>query len=559
LTFFLFVSFIRSFSFLIARRNPCCFLLTSGRYFHIFEKKIQMKKLITTLFFCGTFLTGFSQPNFGYYYTHTPGASVTVRPIVAKCPDGSIIGTSTSAGGIINTFSLFKININGDMLWHEDITFGYGVETPTKVTLLSDGNLGILTRQLSMNNHCMLIKTDLSGTVLWAKKFLVPSVTNATDMNAYGNGGMMVTFSHSVVFVDASGSVVNAFDCGTVSIWDAEPNSSGRYTTWGILNLSLPDFFIMDLDASGVITNFNSIGMAGDSTISASVVPHFNVSILPSGGSYCMFILKASTGSYRFGVFHFDDQNQPVWAQKVTWTDNIYPRTINVCKDNGCLVTGELTSSSESPPLVFKFDSTGTFSWVKKLGFWGAPAWSGYDLLTVVPDSSTGWYCTLAKNNIHLFHTDSAFNGFCVYNPFQPVVTTLPAIPAPQALTTTPVTVTDSVLQVIVQPRGHYRYDACSGILIDSATVVNEHFAGKTGMEVFPVPAWDELTVSGVAFSPGDVLLLSDITGKVVMRKTVSEPSITIRVQTSDLANGMYLLTVQTHVGTVSRKVVVTH
>ncbi|HKR03387.1 MAG TPA: T9SS type A sorting domain-containing protein [Bacteroidia bacterium] len=518
-----------------------------------------MKKIIATLLFCGIFLPGFSQPNFGYYYTTTPGASGTVRPIITRCPDGSIIGTSTSAGGIINTFSLFKIDMNGAMLWQEDITFGYAVETPTKVSLLSDGNIAILTKQLTSGSHFIIIKADLSGNVLWAKKFIPPPGTNALDMDPYSNGGMMVTFHNLIVFIDGAGNVDNAYDYGNFLIWEAEANPSGTYTVWGGLNVSSPDFFIFTTDPSGMVSNYYSLFIGPDTCFTGSNIPHFNVSKIPSGGSYCMFQLKAATGAYRFGVFRFDGQNQPVWAQKVTTTSNVYPRTINVCKDSGCLVTGQLTASNESPPLVFKFDSAGNSSWVKKLGWWGAPAWSGYDLLTVVPDTGTGWYCTLSKDKNHLFHTDSAFNGFCVYNPVQPVITTLPVTPAPQTVTTTPVTVNDSVLQVIVQPRGHYRYDACSGVLIDSATAVKEFYASEIDLIIFPVPAQNELTVSGVELSTGDVLQLSDITGKAVVTKTISQPATNLKLQTSNLANGMYLLTAQTRQGTVVRKVVIAH
>lgn len=517
-----------------------------------------MKKIIATLLFCGIFLSGFSQPNFGYYYTTTAGATVTVRPIITKCPDGSIIGTSTSAGSVINTFSLFKIDMNGAMLWQKDITFGFSVDIPTKVCLLSDSTIAILTKPNVAGSHFMIIKADVSGNVLWAKKYIPPLGTSALDMASYSNGGMIVTFRNLIVFIDSAGTVDNAFDYGNSLIWDAEPNPLGT-TVWGGMNVSSPDFFIFNTDSSGMVSNYYSLSMGPDSCINASVIPHYNVSKIPSGGSYCMFQLKAATGAYRFGVFRFDAQNQPVWAQKVTMTTNMYPRTINVCKDNGCLVTAQSLTPSGSPPLVFKFDSTGTSSWVKQLGGSGSPAWNGYDLLTVVPDSGTGWYCTLSKDNNHLFHTDSAFNGFCAYAPVQPVITTLPVTPTPQTVSVTPITVIDSVLAVTVQPYGFYRYNACSGVLIDSSTIVNEFYAAQIDVDIFPNPAQNELMVSGIEFSAGDVLLLLDITGKAVVTKTISQPVSSLTLQTSSLANGMYFLTVQTHQRKVGRKVVIAH
>lgn len=102
--------------------------------------------------------------------------------------------------------------------------------------------------------------------------------------------------------------------------------------------------------------------------------------------------------------------------------------------------------------------------------------------------------------------------------------------------------------------------NGCDSIVTTNLTVltgIKENSFQENQPYIYPNPAQNQFTVHGLQFTIGDVLLLSDLLGKPVIKETISSPTTNFKLQTSNLSAGMYLLTVKTKAGIIERKVVV--
>ncbi|MGE0637921.1 MAG: T9SS type A sorting domain-containing protein [Bacteroidia bacterium] len=93
----------------------------------------------------------------------------------------------------------------------------------------------------------------------------------------------------------------------------------------------------------------------------------------------------------------------------------------------------------------------------------------------------------------------------------------------------------------------------CGGLPIGIATVT------KTETTLFPNPANDFVTIS-TGLNSGDVsVLVYDFTGKLIENKQLKNAGATVQYTTSELANGVYILSIKTADKTVTKKLTVLH
>lgn len=475
--------------------------------------------------------------------------------MITMCHDGSIIGTSSGIGA----YSLFKTDMNGNILWHKGISTGGQVSnySPHRICMLSDSSLALLLYADSFDNDFVVIKCDLSGNVIWSNVYSAPAVNSSNiDMVPYSHGGVMVTSYTYTVFIKASGSVGNSFThSGNRSIIQAAPKSSVSFTIWGAQPIPAQNFFLFDIDSAGNISNYFSYTLPNDIPYGAFIHPNYFISKSPSGGTYCLSTLEGFS-STKFVVFYFDALNQPIWIKRISLLPSLEPRTISASKDNGCIISASYYNGSNIFPIVIRFDSTGTLNWIKTPADDSDPNWYNYNVLTILPDSNSGWYYTLSKPNTYLAHTDSVFNGFCHYENLQPAITTLTATANPESSSSFPFATVDSSFNVITMAFSLYRYDACTGILIDSSTTVTETTGLNNLILIYPNPAQDKVTIKLPEKMRMGIITIYDLMGEKLIEDFFKE-SDEKEINLNNISSGIYCIEVNTEKANYTRKLVI--
>jgi|GEM_PF-4608366 len=88
---------------------------------------------------------------------------------------------------------------------------------------------------------------------------------------------------------------------------------------------------------------------------------------------------------------------------------------------------------------------------------------------------------------------------------------------------------------------------------------IEETIFSINSISISPNPAFSEIQISDFNFQKGDEIIFSDITGKICFTKRIQSLTSELRLQTSDLNNGIYFLEVKTQEGVLNKKVVVQH
>ncbi len=78
-------------------------------------------------------------------------------------------------------------------------------------------------------------------------------------------------------------------------------------------------------------------------------------------------------------------------------------------------------------------------------------------------------------------------------------------------------------------------------------------------LSVYPNPANNEFTLSGITFEKGDEIIVTTAIGKKIKTWLVAEKTSNIKLQTSNLANGIYFLQINTNNISVCKKIIVQH
>ena len=467
-----------------------------------------MKALaFTIILFFLTSAKGFSQPGFYYYYSPTIGGATYGVPRVSIISDGGIIG--------FNGLLLYKIDFNGNMLWQKEIQIGSISSTLAEnMCLLSDSTLAIVLDADSFNDDFVVIKCDLSGNLIWAKVYSCPNIMVPGSLNLvpYGNGGVMVSCSYWLTLINVTGSVDNAFAFSfpfpsDLFALQATSKVPGSYTFWGILwPSSVGSFFIFDIDTLGIISNYFTYSIAGE-TLNSGTPPYYNlISRTPSGGTYCTYGLQN-----KFAVFHFDSQNQPIWVKGVSLFNGQSPRLIYACEDNGCVI-----AASGTKPLVLKLDSAGMLKAYK------TPGVTSYyvDILSMVPDTGSGWYSTISGNNLYLARMDSLFYGLCNQESNYPTINSLAFTSNPQSASSIALAFTNWDLNPTTVSHNFYRYDACSGVLIDSSTSISEAALINSNILIYPNPAVEKITIKFPENVMNGTIYIFNLLGEILLENT---------------------------------------
>jgi hypothetical protein len=485
--------------------------------------------------------SSFSQNPPDYYYTNSVGGNTLGNnfSLIRKCPDGSIIGTATGP----STISFYRIDANGNMLWNKGLwpTGVGGSIQPYDIIVLEDSTLAIMMSEILVSGGGFgIIKTDLSGNLIWAKQYAnFPS--GSWEISSFGSHGFMLAKGKRIVQINGDGTIANSWEFtnpGILEIVNVMDMGAGITKVYGI-NTLVDSIYLFDIDTLGAISNYYQYTTIGDVIDPFFINPHQSLSKTNDGKIFC--VAQASAfAPYKSAVFHFDEQNQFLWGKKLTNLFNI--RYVMTTPEEGCIVTGIIYYSNYvATPSVIKIDSTGNVDWIKYLGDTSVFINNYIQIQSLTPDAGSGWYATTMLPNLMVIHTDSAFNGICVYQNLSINVSnyTLSGTMGTCQVATVPMTIYNIGATLSNLP--WYRYDACTGILVDSTTGIPESQNSLYELQLFPNPVSDRITVAIPENSVSGIISVYGVTGQKVMEEAFFRKQQT-ELKLEHLNDGVYYI-----------------
>lgn len=485
-------------------------------------------KCLFILIFSLAQIQSFSQTNFGYYFTDVPNANSLAFPVLTRLPDGSIIGTSSI--NAITDFTLFRMDSSGNILWKKKLSVNSSqILAPSGLMLLNDSTFVMLTELYQISGFC-IIKCDFSGNIIWANHYTGIPYFSA-QLSPLENGGLVVTERNYIIFINPDGTINFSYDFpSNFTGWESINKNYGVVTIMGTYS---NDIYLFDMDTTGLISNSYQYTLVGPILVTNNYVPSNNMAKSHTGGSFVFY----SRGS---SLIKFDAQNQLIWSKRISVAS---PSNIVATTDGGCITSSFVDSTSAfSQPLFCKFDSTGNLEWTK------APV----DLINpvnisttaIISDGNNGWYSAMQRNKLLINHIDSVLDGFCSYQNVTPIINTLQIISNTNSVSFSAANIIANPLPITAIPANWYRYDSCSGVLIDSTTGNAENILSDIKIQIYPNPVYSILSIS----LPHDLVTctfsLFNSVGQLIESRNVFNKS-EFEVELENYHQGLYLVRIQ--------------
>jgi hypothetical protein len=437
------------------------------------------------------------------------GTSNDIGHYVIETAGGYLIAGETESFGASREALVIRTDMNGDTLWTKTYG-GSGSDIANKIEELPSGNF-LVTGSFQINgvNQMGLLRIDGSGTLL-SQGYISPyQFASPINKAAYlGNGKVGFTGANpELVIADTNGTYISTYPAF----------SSGRSVD-----------AILSYDQKYVSLIYDDVGGPQGSNIT---------------------------------VIKFDPQNNsPVFSNKFSTNFDDTPVSIVEANDHGFVILAtSLTSfGSNQSLLLIKTDSLANLQWTKRYSLTAAEDNFEGQLIK----TTDGGYAIAASSTIngnfsnydyYIIKTDSSGDSFCNQSSAtlsQSTATsssgTLP-IPLSYSLTnagtlTAPVVSTYGSLTIICSPNG-----------IEN---VNEE---TNLLNIFPNPANDEFTISGVQLKANDEIMISDVLGKIVFKTKIAQPLLNVKLKALSFSNGIYFLSVKTESNTIAKKIIINH
>ncbi|MBL0341837.1 MAG: T9SS type A sorting domain-containing protein [Bacteroidetes bacterium] len=499
--------------------------------------------------------------------------------------------TLTNAGG--NDIFIVKYDANGNVLWAMSAG-GAGDERGNSVSTDSGGNVfmtgffdspAITFGTTILPNaggfypyDIFIVKYDAGGNVLWAKRAggSYPDQGNSVSTDTSGNVIMTGYFASTTITF------------GTITL----TNLSGPST------IGPSDIFIVKYDENGNVlwaTNGGSPSDEQGNSVSTDAGGNvfitgwfsgpdiiFGTDTLYNSGNLTFY-------NYDIYIVKYDANGNVLWAKSAGGTDSDNSNRVSTDAIGNVFMTGyfdspaisfgttTLTNAGLRDIFIVKYDAGGNVLWVKSAG--GAYIDNGTSVSTDASGNVfiTGYFdsptitfgtTTLTRNglfsDIYIVKYDAGGN----------VLWAKSAggidIDGGNSLST------DAGGNVFITGYFH-----SPSITFGTTTLINSGAPGTTydifiakldtvvvagiasnqssnGISVFPNPAKNVLTISYPLLTHEDLTItITDITGKIIY-KTIATATQKIEVNTSDFAEGVYLVQIQTEKFIETKKVIVT-
>ncbi len=339
---------------------------------------------------------------------------------VQRTSDGGYIvtGRTTYIGTFNTDILLIKIDEFGDVQWAKTYG-GASADEAYSVQQTSDGGYIVAGTTISFGaggNDILLIKTDAFGNVQWAKTYGGTAYDAAFSVQQTSDGGYIVagvTWSFGaggdilLIKTDASGDVQWAKTYGGTGYDEAfsvQQTSDGGYIVAGTTNsfgAGNQDILLIKTNAFGNVQWAKTYGEAGND-VAYSVQQ-------TSGGGY---IVAGTTNSFGAGggdilLIKTNASGNLQWAKTYGGTNWDYASSVQQTSDGGYIVAGTTNSfgAGGDDAFLVKIDTFGNLQWVRTYGG------TGSDAAFSVQQTSDGGYIVAGKTSARVFVIKTDVNG----------------------------------------------------------------------------------------------------------------------------------------------------
>lgn len=295
-------------------------------------------------------------------------------------PDKSyiILGTTSSTVNVNHVF-IANLDTNGTLLWYNQFTYPE-YETASQIQITNDNKLLILgysKNYLQSTGDVLLIKTDISGNLIWRKIIGLSTVdenytslqiiNNNTNYLIVGTERPASKYNLAVTILDTSGTVIWNKLNGTASLdfygsticqtFDKGYFVGGKINTQG---------YVWKLDSTGTIQWSNPYGLNTFTIIKEVKQLSDSNLVFITNDNY----LHSSSNSVKAGILTKIDKNGNLLWEKFYKRPSAGQQIVgingfNFTKDNGYIITGSVVNTFGAPYTnlwLIKTDSLGNDS-----------------------------------------------------------------------------------------------------------------------------------------------------------------------------------------------------
>lgn len=355
---------------------------------------------------------GFTQITFQKTYG---GTGDNQSYCIQQTTDGGYIitATSNSMGLGYKDILIIKTNAHGDTLWTKTMGSS-GIDVINSVRQTTDGGFifaGIYAPPPSYS-YVFLMKSDSTGNILWSKAYGNNLSQNSQSVQQTSDGGYILcgnfvqnntSNDYLLMKTDASGFVSWAKAYGSNSsdvAYSVEQTNDGGFAFAGF---SAGSMELIKTDANGNFLWSKYYGSGIGTCIHQTTDGGYALVGYSSGGFGASDIILKKT----------DSNGDIIWANRYGGINEERGHSFVQTSDGGYIISGTTIVSGLSQLLLIKTDATGGVLWSKVFGS------SGFSDAGSVLQAADGGYAVLGKygnstnNSVYLVKTDSSGTSGC--------------------------------------------------------------------------------------------------------------------------------------------------
>ena len=299
------------------------------------------------------------------------------RSILQTSDGGYLLGSHSKTWGGNEDIMLIKLNKGGNIQWAKTYDSGFN-DYINRVERLSDGYIIVGGSFDGTRDRIFVIRTDLSGNVIWSKLFKYNNGTAWGDFISQeksGNGfviggGVGSTNKPSLLLLklDKMGEIKGAIASGYNNGYEMSmlyPSNNGAYIMTGsILENNTEDVYVLKLDSNLEVEWAESIGSSKDDW--GSCVTQLNDNSYIIGGG-----TKSFSNGFHGIIVKLDSNGKLLWGKVINNGYNNYNYIDGLIRfSSGIGIFGSYSVSSYADSFAAKISSDGNLEIFKTFGGW---------------------------------------------------------------------------------------------------------------------------------------------------------------------------------------------
>jgi Secretion system C-terminal sorting domain len=463
----------------------------------------------------------------------------------------SHISTLDSGFALVKSFAgfngmskaLIKTDSDGNIVWTAHLQWPMQI---SHVDLAQGPDSSYFMVSLDSSNVSAVFKIDVSGTVLWMRKYAISTqqvfFTGKPNIIASADGGCIVetelinanSFDWHLMKIDANGNLL-----WSQSVYQEPLNDPGFQNFCECPN---GDILVVGQNIT-MTTMYSTIVRVGanGTFISGKIYPSSPMIILTSikalADNGAVFSGYAYPGAFVAG--RIDILGNILWYKRYNIASSIIGYTeITAAPDGGWAIAGGDTNG-----YLLKIDSLGMSQWITEFDTIDFSCLSlsntGYALSGMTP-SYNNLLVTVDQSGMNSCNHATTTNTLALFTSNPIPLTGVGAI----AITSSIPTYAQLFNTIQV-------YTPC----FTSTNLVHENESDEMVINIYPLPVSDEINIESKHII--ESILLTDISGKTIISEKIG--SLKTKLDTRTIKSGVYFLTIKSEEKTSTRKLIIQH